>query len=51
MPDIRMDLYSDPQTRLTPEMYAITHRDVTRERIEQAADVLADVVLDGAHAA
>ena len=32
-------------------MRAVTHLDVTREQIEQAADILADVAVDGAHAA
>ncbi len=32
-------------------MRAVTHLDVTREQVEQAAQVLTEVVLDGAHAA
>ena len=32
-------------------MRAVTHLDVSREQVERAADILAEVVLDGAHAA
>lgn len=45
------DLFGDGVIAATGQerMPALTHMDVTREQVEQAAGVLADVVLDGAH--
>ncbi len=50
MPDIRTDLYSDVETRPMPERHAVTPSDVSRERIEPATGLLADLTLDGANA-
>ena len=51
MPDIGTVLYSDLETRPMPERHAVTPSEVSRERIEPAPGLLADVTLDGAHAA